>query len=175
MDRNSVGSNIQKRYNSSVSTSEKSFDETMEKLFQEPQQEAQGEGDAWFLDEVATAWEPTWYNLSDQAVAGVQTLHEMTGLHYAGSIVAVTCTLRLLILPLAIRGQRAASRMTHLQPELAVIKTRYEALGTPTQAEQKAFAEQMKAVFAKYEVKPFGECVYCRGSLRQNICHISRG
>jgi YidC/Oxa1 family membrane protein insertase len=131
------------------------FDETMDKLFHEAQREATDKGDAWFLDEAAGAFEPTWWNLADQAVNGVQMIHDMSGLHYAGSIVAATCLIRVCILPLAIRGQRAASRMAHVQPELTVIKKRYEALGTPSQAEQKAFADQMKALFARYEVKPF--------------------
>jgi YidC/Oxa1 family membrane protein insertase len=147
----------QKRYMSSDSNSPKpNFDETMDKLFHEAQQEAKGDGDAWFLDEAAgAAFEPSWWNLSDHSVNAVHWMHELTGLHYAGSIFATTCALRFVILPLAVRSQRAASRMAHVQPELAVIKQRYEALGTPTQAEQKAFGEQMKALFARYEVKPF--------------------
>jgi YidC/Oxa1 family membrane protein insertase len=145
----------QRRFLSSDTPKDGSFDETMDKLFISAQKEASGEGDAWFIDEAAqAAWEPKWWNLADQAVNGVHFVQDMTGLHYAGSIFATTCLIRLVILPLAIRGQRAASRMAHVQPELLVIKKRYEALGTPTQAEQKAFAEQMKALFARYDVKP---------------------
>jgi YidC/Oxa1 family membrane protein insertase len=131
-----------------------SFDETMNKLFHEAQTEATGEDDAWFLDQAANAWEPSWWNLADQAVNGVHLVQELTGLHYAGAIFTTTCVLRLFIFPLALRGQRAASRMSHLQPELAVIKKRYEALGTPSSAEQQAFAGQMKALFKRYDVKP---------------------
>jgi YidC/Oxa1 family membrane protein insertase len=144
---------IQKRYKSTDANQGGSVENTLDKLFE--QQEAKGEGDEWFLDQAADAWEPTWYNLADQAVNAVQNMHEITGLHYAGSIVAVTCALRLAILPVAVRAQRAASRMGHLQPELALIKKRYEVLGTPTQAEQKAFAESMRSLFKKYEVSPF--------------------
>eukprot|EP00934_Nitzschia_sp_Nitz4_P001355 Nitzschia sp. Nitz4//scaffold2_size372955//333736//338351//NITZ4_000472-RA/size372955-processed-gene-0.138-mRNA-1//-1//CDS//3329546925//1355//frame0 len=131
------------------------FNETMDKIF-ETQKAASGEGDAWFLEEAANAaWEPSWYNLADQAINGVHLVHDLTGLHYAGSIFAATCIIRMAILPVAIRGQRAASRMAHIQPELQVLKKRYEALGTPTRAEQQAFADQMKALFARYDVKPF--------------------
>eukprot|EP00980_Cylindrotheca_fusiformis_P026543 scaffold16396_cov140-Cylindrotheca_fusiformis.AAC.4 len=152
-----IGLSLQRRHMSSDAKSPKpNFDETMDKLFHEAQKEANGADDAWFLDEATdVVFEPSWWNLADQAVSGVQWVHELTGLHYAGSIFATTCALRLVILPLAVRGQRAASRMAHVQPELAMIKQRYEALGTPTQAEQKAFAEQMKALFARYDVKPF--------------------
>ena len=151
------GANSQQhRFMSTEVPKEGSFDETMNKLFHEAQREATGADDAWFIDQAAqAAWEPKWWNLADQAVNGVHFIHDLTGFHYAGSIFATTCLIRLVILPLAIRGQRAASRMAHVQPELQVIKKRYEALGTPTAAEQKAFAEQMKSLFARYEVKPF--------------------
>ena len=148
---------VQRRFKSTEATKEATFDETMNKLFHETQKEATGEGDAWFLEKAADpGWEPAWYNLADHAVNLVQTMHNVSGLHYAGSIVALTCAIRFAILPVAIRAQRAASRMAHLQPELAVIKKRYESLGTPTQAEQRAFAQQMKSLFTKYDVSPWG-------------------
>jgi len=155
-----VGSTTaQRRFMSSDSSTpqnNENFDETMDKLFHEAQREAQSGDDAWFLDAATDAlWEPTWWNLADQAVRAVHLVHDMTGLHYAGSIFATTCCIRLFVLPLAIRAQRASSRMAHLQPELNLIKKRYEALGTPTQAEQKAFADQMKGIFQRYEVSPF--------------------
>lgn len=153
-DSSIAGIQPQRRFMSSDASKPASTDETLDKLFE--QQEAKGEGDAWFLDQTpGTEFEGSWYNLADHAVNAVQSMHELTGLHYAGSIVAVTCVIRLAILPIAIRAQKAASRMAHLQPELAVMKKRYEALGTPTQAEQKAFADNMKALFNKYEVSPF--------------------
>ena len=132
----------------------------MEKLFHESQREAQTGDDTWFLDGAGDAasdllWEPTWWNFADRAVQAVNFMHDMTGLEYAGAIFATTCCIRLLILPVAVNAQRAASRMAHLQPELQLIKDRYEALGTPTQAEQMAFKDQMQGIFKRYEVNPF--------------------
>jgi YidC/Oxa1 family membrane protein insertase len=128
----------------------------MSKLFEQPKA-ATAEGDEWFVEQALAQepWDPKWWNLADQAVNSVNFLHDMTGMGYAGSIVVTTCILRVCILPLAIRGQRAASRMAHLQPELALMKRRYEALGTPTTAETRAFTEQMQALFKRYDVKPF--------------------
>lgn len=139
------------------------FESTMNKLFEESQQQQQQqlpattEGDQWFVDQALSQepWDPKWYNLADQAVNSVNLIHDMTGIGYAGSIFAMTCIARMCILPLAIRGQRAASRMAHLQPELQMMKQRYEALGTPTQAETRAFTEQMQSLFKRYDVKPF--------------------
>lgn len=137
------------------------FEDTMDKIFTQSQKVAATEGDKWFVDESLTqeAFDPKWWNLADQAINTVNFVDDMTGFGYAGSILAVTCALRAFIFPLAVRGQRASSRMAHLQPELAAIKARYEALGTPSQAEQKAFAENMKALFARYEVTPFAALV----------------
>lgn len=132
------------------------FEATMDKLFQ-PQTPATTEGDQWFVDQAIAQepWDPKWWNLADQAINSVHFLHDTTGIGYAASIVATTCIIRICILPLAIRGQRAGSRMAHLQPELQMMKKRYEALGTPTQAETRAFTEQMQSLFKRYDVKPF--------------------
>jgi membrane protein insertase Oxa1/YidC/SpoIIIJ len=54
-----------------------------------------------------------------------------------------------------VQAQQTSSRMAHVQPELQVLKLRYERLGSPTRAEQLQFSAQMKALFAKYQVNPF--------------------
>jgi YidC/Oxa1 family membrane protein insertase len=159
----SIGNNtdtVSTTTTASTDTPSSDFETTMSKLFGESQQQqlpATSDGDQWFVDQALAqeAWDPKWWNLADQAVNSVNFLHDMTGMGYAGSIVATTCILRLCILPLAIRSQRAASRMAHLQPELQMMKKRYEALGTPTQAETRTFTEQMRALFKRYDVKPF--------------------
>lgn len=146
---------------SETPTDNSNFEETMDKIFTQSQKVAATEGDKWFVDETLTqeAFDPKWWNIADQAINAVNFVDEISGFGYAGSILAVTCAIRAIIFPLAVRGQRASSRMAHLQPELAAIKQRYEALGTPTQAEQKAFAENMKALFQRYEVTPFAALV----------------
>ena len=129
----------------------------MDKIFTQSQKVAATEGDKWFVDEALTqeVWDPKWWNFADHAVSAVTFVNDTSGFGMAASILIVTCSVRALILPLAIRGQRASSRMAHLQPELAMLKKRYEALGTPSQAEQQAFAKNMQALFKRYEVTPF--------------------
>jgi len=133
------------------------FEETMDNMFTQSQKVAASEGDKWFVDETLTqeVWDPKWWNIADHAVNAVNFVNDTTGFGVAASILAVTCAVRAVILPLAIRGQRASSRMAHLQPELAMMKKRYEALGTPSQAEQQAFGKNMQALFKRYEVTPF--------------------
>lgn len=140
-----------------------SVEETLNRLFEEKQvAEASGQGDAWYAgaDQAASvvdqaAWEPTWYNLADQAILTIQNMHHYTGLEYGWSIVGVTIALRLGLFPLMVLSQQTASRMAHLQPELQMVKARYEALGQPSRQDQLQFSNQMKAIFKKYEVKPF--------------------
>jgi YidC/Oxa1 family membrane protein insertase len=134
-----------------------SVDDTLDKLFQDKQETT----DAWFAasdaatqNAVAIAWDPHWYNLADQAVQAVLTFHNVTGAEWAVSIVGVTIILRAFMFPLMVSSQRNTTRMAHLQPELTLMKQRYEALGAPSRQDQLQFANRMKALFAKYEVKP---------------------
>ena len=151
---------------SAVDGSSPSVDETLDKLFQDSQAQladASSKSDAWFAggDEAAASaastavsWDPTWYNLSDQAIVAVKTFHDLTGVEYGWSIVGVTVLLRLALFPLMVSSQQTTSRMAHLQPELTLMKARYEALGTPSRQDQIQFSNQMKSLFAKYKVKP---------------------
>jgi YidC/Oxa1 family membrane protein insertase len=143
------------------STAEKDFsedstpsvDETLDKLFQDSQEQIGASADA--LAAASAAWEPTWYNIADQCVVAINTFHDLTGLEYGWSIVGVTVIMRLALFPVMVTTQQTTSRMAHVQPELNALKTRYEALGTPSREEQLGFSKQMKALFTKYKVKPF--------------------
>jgi YidC/Oxa1 family membrane protein insertase len=136
-----------------------SVDETLNRLFEDSQKQltegVTSTGDAWFAAAEQAPWDPTWYNLADQAILAVKSLHEFSGLEYGWSIVGVTVILRLCLFPVMVASQQTSSRMAHLQPELQQIKARYEALGTPSRQDQLQFSGQMKAIFAKYKVKPF--------------------
>jgi YidC/Oxa1 family membrane protein insertase len=134
------------------SSSSSSVDDTLERLFAENQQQ-----DLQIADALTTAmanWEPTWYNVADQAVVAVKAFHDLMGIEYGWSIVGVTILIRLGLFPLMIQSQRTSSRMAHIQPELNQMKDRYEAIGTPSRQEQVQFATKIKALFARYEVKP---------------------
>lgn len=133
--------------------SDPSVQETLDKLFQESA--AASTETVTTAAETATAWEPTWYNLSDQAIVAVKTFHELTGVEYGWAIVGVTIVLRLALFPLMVGSQQTTSRMAHVQPELTLMKQRYETIGTPSRQDQIQFSNQMKALFAKYKVKPF--------------------
>ena len=153
---------------STISSTDTSVEDTLKKIFDEQQQQEQlltsesasaGSSDAWYQTAETTTgaavdWSPTWYNLADQAVNLVNHMHDLLGVEYGYAIVATTLCLRMGLFPLMVAAQRTTSRMAHLQPELNALKVQYEKLGTPTRQEQTSFAKNMKALFARYEVKP---------------------
>jgi YidC/Oxa1 family membrane protein insertase len=136
-----------------------SVDEALNKLFEESSSTlaSNASGDAWYAvaEAAQAAWSPVWYNCADQAIVAVMTTHDYTGWPIGWSIVATTMALRIVLFPLLVQAQQTSSRMAHVQPELQVLKLRYERLGSPTRAEQLQFSAQMKALFAKYQVNPF--------------------
>jgi len=141
----------------SSSPTDVSVDETLNKLFQDSQvqiADTASAGDAWFSTAQNIAWEPAWYNLADQAIVAVKYFHDVSGWEYGWSIVGITLLMRMGLFPLMMRAQQTTSRMAHVQPELNQMKRRYEALGTPSRQDQLQFSKNIKALFAKYDVKP---------------------
>lgn len=134
-------------------TSTESVEETLNKLFEESANGTEVFGTV--TQNAVDQWTPTWYNIADQAINGIQSMHNLTGLEYGWSVVATTIALRMVLFPIMVYSQKTTSRMAHVQPELAVLKTNFERLGSPTRQERLTFATNMKALFKKYEVKPF--------------------
>lgn len=126
-------------------------DETLERLFGES-----GDISETVMggDVLVNAWDPTWYNLADQAIVAVNYFHDVTGLQYGWSIIGVTVLLRVALFPIMVMGQRNTSRMAHVQPELRMMQARYEALGSPTRKDQMQFSSNMKKLFQRYDVNP---------------------
>jgi YidC/Oxa1 family membrane protein insertase len=150
---------------SSSSSPSSSIDETLNRLFEENKLTADDAGAAWSgtgaADTVSavantlTEYEPSyWYNIADQAIVAVGQIHTVTGLDYGWSIVLLTTSLRLLLFPVMGLAQQTTSRMAHVQPELQALQAKVQRLGTPTRAEQIQIANQYKATFRKYQVRP---------------------
>lgn len=128
-------------------TTSSSFDDTMDKLFE--QQEATTEA-------LATTWDPTWYNVADQAINAINLVHDNVGLSYGASIIGVTCMIRVLMFPVFVKTQQNSSRMAHMQPEMQALRTKLDALGKNVDKETQArYGLQMKALFEKYQCNPF--------------------
>jgi YidC/Oxa1 family membrane protein insertase len=146
---------------SSSSSSTSSIDETLNRLFEENNQLNGADGGSGASDALSalanslTNYEPAyWYNLADQSIVAIGQIHQITGLDYGWSIVALTVGLRLALFPVMGLAQRTTSRMAHVQPELQALQAKVQRLGTPTRAEQIQYANQYKALFKRYGVRP---------------------
>ena len=79
----------------------------------------------------------------------------LTDYPYALTIGVTTLAFRILMLPIFVRGQRSASRMAHLQPELTQLKDNLDKMGKRVDAAtQQRYVQQTRALFAKYDVNP---------------------
>ena len=126
-----------------------SVDETLDRLFAE-NLDASGN----LLESAGIAWEPTWYNVADQAVLTIKNFHDLAGVEYGWAIIGVTCLLRLGLFPLMVMSQRQTSRMAHVNPELKEIQARYQRIKNPTRKDQMQFSKNMKDLFQRYDAKP---------------------
>jgi len=140
----------------SSSSSSSSVEETLDRLFQE-QQTA---GDPSFAADPATTtttavFDPTWYNPADQAINALNFVHDITGLEYGWSIIALTAGLRIVIFPAMAYSRRTTSRMAHANPEIMRMKAKFERISNPTPEEKVKIAQDMQAVFKRFGCKPF--------------------
>ena len=69
------------------------------------------------------------YSPPDLAIKALETLADFSGMPYWESIILGTLALRLLLLPLILKGLDNAAKMAHIQPELNKIKEYYEEKG----------------------------------------------
>ena len=143
-------------------TATPSVDDTLNQLFAEQQQSSSSSltSDAWYATAeqqaaAAAVWDPTWYNVADNAILTINYVQHTADVPYGTAIVLTTVALRMGLFPLMVQAQRAASRMAYVQPELTLLKERYERISAPSRADQMQFSTSMKALFTKYKVNPF--------------------
>eukprot|EP00545_Synedropsis_sp_CCMP1620_P007267 CAMPEP_0119004722 /NCGR_PEP_ID=MMETSP1176-20130426/1315_1 /TAXON_ID=265551 /ORGANISM="Synedropsis recta cf, Strain CCMP1620" /LENGTH=410 /DNA_ID=CAMNT_0006956463 /DNA_START=126 /DNA_END=1358 /DNA_ORIENTATION=+ len=136
-------------------TSAVAVDTTIDKLFQD-QQVSNTVSDALAVG----TWDPTWYNVADQAVHGIQFFRETVGVGYAEAIVGTTILVRVALFPLFVKLQRNSARMAHMQPEMKALKTQLDAAGSNVdQDTQVKYGLQMRALFQKYDCNPLSSLV----------------
>lgn len=155
---NSASSPDQQSFSSSDISQDdgKSVDETLNNLFSETGDGAEGTTQAVVDGLVNGMWEPTWYNLADQAIVFVKTLHDVTGIEYGWAIVGATAILRICLFPIMVESQRHTSRMAHVQPELKLLQQKMEAKRAGlTHKDRMEISTQSKALFQRYGCKPF--------------------
>jgi len=127
-----------------------SINYTIDKLFMD-QEVANTAEDAI----ASTVWDPTWYNVADQAIEGINMFRDVTGMGYGVAIVGSTLTIRLVMFPLFVKLQQNTARLAHMQPEMLVLRAKLESLGDNVdQDTQVKYGLQMKGLFKKYGCNP---------------------
>jgi YidC/Oxa1 family membrane protein insertase len=123
-------------------------DATLERLFQENQLAAVSDA----VSKIGMEYVPVWYYPSDQCIKMIFWFQDLTGTELGMAIVGTTFAVRTLLIPMTIMGQRSASRMAHVQPELELLKQK---MGPNASPEDKIkIGKAVRALFKKYDVNP---------------------
>tara|TARA_B100000795_G_C22746408_1_gene417432 strand:- start:166 stop:1311 length:1146 start_codon:yes stop_codon:yes gene_type:complete len=96
---------------------------------------------------------PNIWPLTDNAIWLVQTVHETGGVPWFAAIAGTTFCIRLLLVPLAVKSMKNASKLAEVQPEMNKLKERMEA--ARSDEEKQAHAKEMREFMSKKGVNPF--------------------
>jgi YidC/Oxa1 family membrane protein insertase len=127
-------------------------DATLERLFQENQLTEKA-GAVSDLVAIGMEYVPVWYYPSDQCIKLILWFQEITGTELGMAIVGTTVAVRTILIPMVVMGQKSASRMAHLQPELELLKQKMGPQATPE--DKIKIGKKVQALFKKYDVNPF--------------------
>lgn len=90
--------------------------------------------------------------LIDVAHAILLFFHNQAGFSWGASIIGLTVTVRLLILPLTFKQVRAMQDMQRLQPEIKRIQERYK-------DDKQRMQQEMMSFYKEHKVNPLGSCL----------------
>jgi YidC/Oxa1 family membrane protein insertase len=94
---------------------------------------------------VLSYWPP------DLALRAAALLHDSAGLPWWGAIVACTLTVRVALLPIALRGTQQQAALQGLRADLQPLQARIQASG----GTDAAAVEELRALYARHGVSPF--------------------
>src|SRR3954470_21229981 len=78
--------------------------------------------------------------------------HDLVGGSWGWSIILLTFTVRIAILPLTFKGIKSMQRMQTLQPEIKKIQERYK-------GDRQRMNQEVMAFYQKEKVNPLGSCL----------------
>jgi YidC/Oxa1 family membrane protein insertase len=90
--------------------------------------------------------------LVDAADAILTFFHDQVGIGWGPSIVAMTVTVRLAILPLTIKGIKSMNALRALQPQMKEIQEKYK-------ADKQRQQQEMMKFYRENKVNPLGSCL----------------
>src|SRR4051794_17530132 len=83
---------------------------------------------------------------------GLEFWHDLLGGSWGWSIILLTFTVRLFILPLTFRGVKSMQRLQALQPEIKEIQARYK-------DDRQRMNQEVMAFYQREKVNPLGSCL----------------
>jgi YidC/Oxa1 family membrane protein insertase len=90
--------------------------------------------------------------LIDFSDAILKFWHNQLGLGWGASIIGLTCTIRLLILPLTFKQVRSMQDLQRLQPEIKRLQERYK-------DDKQRMNQEMMKFYQEHKVNPLGSCL----------------
>lgn len=85
-------------------------------------------------------------------LSAMNGLHDLTGLGYGWTIVAITILIKVLFWPLTAKSTRSMKRMQALQPEINALKEKYK-------DDQQKFVQKQMELWKKNKVSPMSGCL----------------
>jgi YidC/Oxa1 family membrane protein insertase len=99
--------------------------------------------------------ELSYVNPKNAVIRAIAGIHDFTDLPYWQTIICFTLSLRVLLLPIAIRSMQNAARMAVMRPELEKVQNEFKAKADYLDEKQQLiFQQQVKALFLKHRVNP---------------------
>src|ERR671930_2405126 len=90
--------------------------------------------------------------LIDACQAILEFWHGLVGGSWGWSIILLTFTVRIAILPLTFKGVKAMQRLQQLQPEIKQIQERYK-------GDRQRMNQEIMAFYQREKVNPLGSCL----------------
>src|SRR3954471_16631166 len=90
--------------------------------------------------------------LIDACEAVLTFWHDLIGGSWGWSIILLTFTVRLVILPLTFKGVKSMQRMQQLQPEIKEIQARYK-------GDRQRMNQEIMGFYQREKVNPLGSCL----------------
>ncbi|HET7378483.1 MAG TPA: membrane protein insertase YidC [Gaiellales bacterium] len=87
----------------------------------------------------------------------IKYYHDTFGLNWGWSIVLLTATVRIAILPLTIKQFRSMAAMQRIQPKVKALQNKYKGKNDPDSRKEQQ--QELMALYKEHNVNPFASCL----------------
>jgi YidC/Oxa1 family membrane protein insertase len=87
----------------------------------------------------------------------IEFYHDTLGVNWGWSIVLLTATVRVAILPLTIKQFRSMAAMQRIQPKVKALQNQYKGKNDPDS--KREMQQELMALYKEHNVNPFASCL----------------